>query len=74
MKLIIKPEFLDNVVMFNRREVQLRFLDKESYQKLYELAPEYFDTIEEVEWSKKSRRWSDIFEETPLFKIHKSNK
>lgn len=76
MELKIKKEYLDSVILFDRREVQLRFLEKSSYSKLYKLAPHYFeeDSVEDLEMKnmiKKARKWSDIFEETPLFKNYK---
>lgn len=76
MELKIKNEYLDSVILFERREVQLRFLEKSSYDKLYKLAPHYFEVevIEDLEMKrmiKNARKWSDIFEETPLFKIYK---
>jgi len=74
MEVIIKKDLLDTIIMFNRQEIQLRFLDKSQYLKLYSTCPEYFDVIEPIEVldkNIKSRKWSDIFEETPLFKISK---
>lgn len=76
MELKIKKEYLDSVILFDRREVQLRFLEKSSYDKLFRLSPHYFeeDSIEDLEMKKmikKARKWSDIFEETPLFKNYK---
>ena len=76
MELKIKNEHLDSIILFDRREVQLRFLEKESYDRLYKLAPQYFeeDSVEDLEMKnviKMSRKWSNIFEETPLFKIYK---
>jgi len=51
MELKIKNEYLDSVILFERREVQLRFLEKSSYDKLYKLAPHYFEVevIEDLE-------------------------
>ena len=76
MELKIKKEYLDSVILFDRREVQLRFLEKSLYDRLYRLAPQYFEeySVEDLEMKrmiKKARKWSDIFEETPLFKNYK---
>lgn len=76
MELKIKSEYLDSVILLDRREVQLRFLEKGLYDRLYKLAPQYFEehSVEDLEMKnmiKKARKWSDIFEETPLFKIYK---
>lgn len=74
MEINIKKDLLDRVILFNRREVQLRFLEKELYLELFKLCPEYFDVIQPIEVLDKNikpRKWSDIFEETPLFKISK---
>lgn len=77
MELKIKNEYLDSVILFQRRQIQLRFLERELYQSVYNFAPEYFEVIEEdlemKEMVKNARKWSDIFEETPLFKKYVKN-
>lgn len=60
----IKPEHLDTVIFFNRRNITLRFLDRSEYQKLYDLCPEYFNI------DIKPTKWSDRFDATPLFKLY----
>ncbi len=89
MEIQLKQVYLDTIILFNRREIQLRFLERELYGELFKIAPEYFDVLvpsdemfDEIQkkaqedWEKlgkKSKKWTDIFENTPLFKISKKD-
>jgi len=71
MELKIKKEYLDSVILFDRREVQLRFLEKSSYDRLFKLSPHYFEEDNMKKTIKKSRKGGNTFEETPIFKNYK---
>ena len=71
MELVLKIEHHDTTILLERRQIQLRFLERELYLKVYQMAPEYFEVLETKKEFKNARKWSDIFEETPMFKIYK---